>query len=268
MRNNNSMRPLLRVAALLAASIAGPAHAGALPDVQNVMQLEPEGYVALNKITTPLLYPVHTGKPYNTKFLLSIGRENLPPDLRKLQPDLEDINEFRVHALLQQFEPYLNGRMEALRNAKGYLVPLQAKLGEYDFQRRRFPLSLDMMVTKPKSPDSYHCAGAYDEFRNTRLSACVSATNWNNQNKAFQFLAIDDMQQAEHIKRQLLNKQAGFYFLMQNDGRFRVVDNAKMKYGGFMEPTLASGVLPARVIGLLLVDHTNSAIILAGEMTP
>jgi hypothetical protein len=232
------------------------------------MQLEQEGYVTLNKITTPLLYPVNSGKPYNAKFLLSIGRDNLPPDLRQLQPGLSDVNEFRVHALLQQFEPYLTGRMDALRNAKGYLVPLKAKLGEYDFQRHRFPLTLNMLVTKPKSPDSYHCAGAYDEFRNTRLSACVSATNWNNQNKAFQYLAIDNLQQAEQIKRQLLNDQAGLYFLMQTDGRFRVVDNTKMKYGGFMEPTLASGVQPARVIGLLLVDHATNAILLSGEMAP
>jgi len=254
----------LHIAALLLAG--APAAAATMPQADNFHELESAGYVAMDHINTPLLYPLNSGKPYNAKVLLLNGRQSLPPELQQAARDLNDNNEFRLHATLQGFAPFLAGRMDALRHAQGYLVALNAKLGEYDFTRHRFPLALSLQVSKPKSADSYQCSGAYDEFRRTKLTACVSASNWNHQNPAFQYLAIDDLQRAEDIKRRLLNNKAGFFFVMQPEGRFRVVDNDKMKFGGFLDPSLVSGIQPARVLGLLLVDFDSGEILLSGAM--
>lgn len=257
------MKTLLFAAALLANATASGAN---MPQAGNFHELESAGYIPMDHINTPLLYPVNSGKPYNARVLLQNGRQNLPPELQRLVGDLNDVNEFRQHATLERFQPFLDQRMEALRHPQGYLVAVKAKLGEYDFKRHRFPLNLSLKITKPKSTESYQCSGAYDEFRNTKLTACVSATNWNIQHPAFQYLAIDDLQQAEDLKRRVLNDKAGFFFVMQPEGRFRVVENNKMKFGDFLDPVMVSGVQPARVLGLLLVDFDSGEILLSGAM--
>lgn len=251
--------------AILALAGSGAARAQ-MPDAATFGELERAGYVSMEQINTPLLYPVSTGKPYDAKVLLIEGRDSLPPKLRQRVNELRDRDEFKVHEALQTFQPYLEEQTKGLRHARGYLVRLNYQLGEYDFARHRFPLSLQLKVSKPKSPESYHCTGAYDKFRQSLLTACISATNWNRKNTAFEYLAIDDVQQAQLIKRKLQQNQAGFFFVMQADGRFSQVESGKMRFGDFFNPIVVSGIQPARVLGLVLVDFETDEILIAGSM--
>lgn len=251
--------------AILALAGSGAARAQ-MPDAATFGELERAGYVSMEQINTPLLYPVSTGKPYDAKVLLIEGRDSLPPKLRQRVNELRDRDEFKVHEALQTFQPYLEEQTNGLRHARGYLVRLNYQLGEYDFARHRFPLSLQLKVSKPKSPESYHCTGAYDKFRQSLLTACISATNWNRKNTAFEYLAIDDVQQAQLIKRKLQQNQAGFFFVMQADGRFSQVESGKMRFGDFFNPIVVSGIQPARVLGLVLVDFETDEILIAGSM--
>jgi len=250
---------------LLALAQAGLACAQ-MPDAGTIPELERSGYVLMDKINTPLLYPSATGKPYDARVLLIEGRDSLPDDLRQRVGNLNDRDEFKVHEALQAFQPFLAERKDTLHAARGYLVSLRHKLGEYDFNRHRFPLTLELAVSKPKSADSYHCSGAYDRIKQSLFTACIGATNWNRQNPAFQYLAIDDVQQAQLIKRKLEQNKAGFFFLMQPDGRFRPVESSKMRFGGYFNPVLVSGIQPARVLGLVLVDFDTDEIMVAGPM--
>lgn len=251
--------------AILALAGSGAARAQ-MPDAATFGELERAGYVSMEQINTPLLYPVSTGKPYDARVLLIEGRDSLPPNLRQRVNELRDRDEFKVHEALQAFQPYLEEQTNGLRHARGYLVRLNYQLGEYDFARHRFPLSLQLKVTKPKSPESFHCTGAYDKFRQSLLTACISATNWNRKSTAFEYLAIDDVQQAQLIKRKLQQNQAGFFFVMQADGRFSPVESGKMRFGDFFNPSVVSGIQPARVLGLVLVDFETDEILIAGAM--
>lgn len=251
---------------LLAALACHGLAAAQIPEAGSLQDLQRSGYVMMDTVSTPLLYPAATGKPYDARVLLTEGRDSLPADLRQQVQALNDRDEFKVHDALQAFQPYLAERKGALQSAQGYLVRLRHKLGEYDFNRHRFPLSLELKVTKPKSADSFHCSGAYDKFRQSLLTACISATNWNMQNAAFQYLAIDDAQQAQTIKSKLQQDKAGFFFLMQPDGRFRTLEGGKMRFGDFFNPIIVSGVQPARVLGLVLIDFDTDEIMVAGPM--
>lgn len=250
----------------LALGLAGasPARAG-MPEAASFGELERSGYVALDLLSTPLLYPVATGKPYDARTLLLEGKDSLPADLRQHSRELNDRDEFKVHRALQAFQPYLEGKIAALRQARGYLVSVRHGLGEYDFERRRFPLTLQLKVATPRSSESHHCSGAYDKFRRTLLTACVGATNWNRKHPAFQYLAIDDIAQAQLIKQKLAQEKAGFFFVMEADGRFRTEESGKMRFG-MISQTTVSGIQPARVLGLLLVDFETDEILISGPM--
>lgn len=256
---------------LLFIVMAGIVTAGAvraeMPQASNLDELKRSGYVAMDQINTPLLYPVNTGKPYSAKVMLTEGRAAVPKELGGPLHDLAFPDEFKVHAALEQLQPFLDERSDALRRAKGYLVPLRASLGEYDFTRHRFPLKLALMVNKPKSSDSYQCSGAYDQIRNMRLTACIGASNWNDRNQAFQYLAIDNQDQAQLLKKKLQNNEAGFFFVMEPDGRFKPLTNEEFKFGNFFSQTVVSGVQPARVMGLLLVDFASGDILVSGPLS-
>lgn len=251
---------------ILALTLTGASLAQAgMPEAGSFGELERAGYVPLDLLTTPLLYPVATGKPYDARTLLLQGRNSLPADLKKRSRELDHRDEFKVHHALQAFKPHLEDRTTALRQARGYLVGVRYSLGEYDFEHRRFPLKLQLQVAKPRSSDSYHCSGAYDKIRNTLLSACVGPTNWNGKHPAFQYLAIDDIEQAQLIKQRLAQEKAGFFFVMQPDGPFRTDQSGKMRFG-MINQTIVSGVQPARVLGLLLVDLETDEILISGPI--
>lgn len=262
----NTIRRTQLLFIVMAGIVATGAVRAKMPQASNVDELKRSGYVEMDQINTPLLYPVNTGKPYNPKVMLTEGRAAVPRELSGPLHDLALPDEFKVHTALEQLQPFVDQRIEGLKHARGYLIPLRTSLGEYDFTRHRFPLKLALMVSKPKSPDSYQCSGAYDQFRNMRLTACVSASNWNDRNSAFQFLAIDNQDQAQLVKKKLQNKEAGFFFLMEPDGRFKPLTSEEFKFGNIFIQTVVSGVQPARVIGLILVDFASGDILVSGPL--
>lgn len=100
---------------MLALTLEGTRLARAdMPEAANFGELERSGYVALDLLTTPLLYPITTGKPYDARTLVPEGWESLPADLRQRGRELNDRDEFKVHRALQAFQPYIESRITAL----------------------------------------------------------------------------------------------------------------------------------------------------------
>ncbi|MCG2583907.1 hypothetical protein [Massilia sp. TS11] len=238
-----------------------------MPDANSLQELEQAGYVTMNKITTPLLYPAYTAKPYNLKVLLVSGRADMPKDAQEALAEVSySRDEFKVHALLERYRPFVEEQMATLKQTGGYLVPLRFQLGEYDFDHHRFPLKLTLAVNKSKSADGLHCAGAYDKFQNMAQTACISISNWNENSGAFQFLAIDEQSEAQRIKQMLVGGKAGFYFVTARDGAFRLATGAPLRVGNFLDQALVAGTQPARVIGLVLVELATGQILVAGPL--
>ena len=237
-----------------------------MPDSKTFLDLEQAGYVFLDRINTPLLYPLATGKPFDAKLLLLIGRQDLPNNQQQIAGDLELNDEFRRHAALVQMQPFLDDRTSALKQAKGYIVPLNAQLGEYDFGKHRFPLHLSLLIQVPKSADSYHCSGAYEKVQNARVTVCVRTSNWNEHSSAFQYLVVDDENQAQQIKQQFQNNKVGFFFVIVPDGGLHSIANKRIQYGSFFDRTLISSVQTARVLGLILLDFSSGNILISGSI--
>lgn len=244
----------------------GTAHAQ-LPDFSMFQELEQAGYVPMNKVTTPLLYPANTGKPFSLKILLVTGRDDMPKEAHQpLSEASYSRDEFKVHAIVESYRPFVDEKIGAIQHATGLLVPLRFTLGEYEFDRHRFPLKLALTATRAKSAEGLHCAGAYDKFQNLRQTACVSVSNWNEKNSAFQYLAIDDQAEAQRIKQLLQGGRAGFYFVTAKDGPFRLATGSPQRVGNFMDQSIVAGSQPVKVQGLILVDFSTGQILVSGPM--
>ncbi len=225
-----------------------------LPQAADLAALEQQGYVPLDRIATPLLAVANQlQQPDVARVVLYSGRMELPAAQQRDAQALQSNDQFVRHDALQRLMPLLEARARQVASATGFLVPVRAALGPYDFQRHRFALSLQLRLQPAHALRGYFCAGAYAQDRYARLSACVQPTNWDRGSLAFEYVVADDERAAEAFHSEFQRHQFGFFLVVTRDGALRGAPRPPLTYGYFPRTRVAE-VQPVRVLGLVVLD--------------
>ena len=221
----------------------------------------------MGRLSASLLYPALTGKPYDAKLVVSRNRADFPRTLNAKINDLNASDEFTAHAALTLFQPMLDSRIEEIKSAKGYVVPLNVNIGEYDFTAHHFPMTIQMITDDPKSEKTYTCGWEFNRVGRLNLGACVGAKNWTKNDAAFQYLAMNEAQ-GQELKSRFKAGALAFYFLMEPTGKFQIVTDPKLRYRSdqaFAAINVA-GLQEANVLEFIIADKASGDILIAGPM--
>lgn len=240
--------------------LLGSHHAGAQVSYPMTMaDYEAQGYVMMDDITTPLLHHVFTGEHYDLR-TLAVGERysSIERSHQDLRIKANSNNEFERLDAIVDWSFIVQERLQRLRNARGYLIPLRSNLGEYDFTNQRFPVELRMVKSAPRSSSSYHCAGAYElRAKNEYWSACLSANNLNENEKFVRYFPLPDLVLARQIRE---NKSSYRIFaLAEPVGKYRKLQGNEIRYQ-HSSIYAAAGLLPVNITGLLLTNADGTRI--------
>jgi pimeloyl-ACP methyl ester carboxylesterase len=250
--------PALWLACALAAQSALAQPLGKVADY------EAEGYVGMDRLTTPLLHYAHTGKVFDGQVLLDGAGSILPKEIARTYARVRSSrDEFTNRELSAELDAFVEGKTARVREARGFLYELDAKLLEYDFARQGFPMDLKLAVKVYKSERSYHCLGAHGKSGKPwhgLLTACVAATNLHSD-PAFRFLPMPDTDKARFLREKRNARELTFLAVAVPDGSYRVMRDQSLRFGGLGETKVITGIQPTRMVGLLVVDARNGDIL-------
>lgn len=226
---------------------------------RRLKDFESLGYVLMDDVTTPLIHHVETGESYD---LLALAKGQADGLVEFPQPSLRSKassrNEFERAEANPAWSTFVFDRVRALRNARGYLIPLRVNWGEYDFSLHRFPVELRMVKTVWKSSASYHCAGSYRQrSKYEYLTACLTAASLNNKDPFVQFFPISDLTLARQVRESLMGVRV--FALAEPEGAYRVLRGAEVRYDAY-PAYVATGMQPVRISGLILTDHNSDRV--------
>ena len=251
-------------------------HANDLP-ASNMRQLDELGYVRMDPINTPLLHHVATGELYDPQALVSSAQMQWsvwgsPVELRLVQKLLR-ANEFERHEAMPEWNALIASRIESLRAARGYVIPLVVKWEEYDFATRQFIVKLRMKQSIAGSADTYHCSGWFvadskkagysidDKYR----TACLFSGALNRGDAALRRFPIADIGVARKIRENSTGYMA--FALAEPSEDYRIVRNKEIVPSGMGSADIIAGFRPVKVVGLIAADGYSGQIVAYSAVT-
>lgn len=253
---------MLAGAVMMATQCAGADMLGA----NNINDYQALGYTTMGRLNTTLLYPAMTGKPYDPKLVLLRNRQEIPASYSKQFNDLESRDEFKAQDALDVFKPMLEARIADIKSARGFVVPLVVKLGEYDFTNGYFPLTIVMVTDDPRTKRSFNCGWEFSRAARLNMGACISAKNWSKSDGKFDKLALTKAA-AQEFKQRYNKNQLGFYFVTEPTGSFQYVTDPKLRYGSEAFSVInVVGLQTVNVIEFIVVDTSSGDILIAGPV--
>lgn len=251
-----SFRRCLGLAAagiLVALVIPGLGRAQAI-SAPNMDALRRQGYVLLDDISMPLLHHVQTGAPYNLRVLAEgDGSAGIMRAEHKSRPRARSDDEFDRAAAAASWGAFIEERAAELRAAKGYLVELDYRWGEYDFVHHRFPVKLSMNKHAWRGGNNHFCGGAYQRAGRELRTACVVSPELNKFAAPLSVFPLADTELARQIKQH--NIRVAIFAVVEPVGPYKILKGKEIRYmSSDMGVVAAGGVQPVLITDLLLVD--------------
>lgn len=235
---------------------------------KTIHDLAAYGYVLMDDINTPLLHHVATGAPYDSRVLAATAI-TLGPDSpsRNVQINANSRNEFERADATAEWESFIQGRVQRLKNAQGYVILLDTNWGEFDFVTSRFPVELKMVRQAWRSNSTFHCVGAHnmENYRYGRdfRTACMTAANLNSKTPFLQYFPLLDLGLARAIKGNPY--QYEIYALAEPAGKYQLTRGREIQYVP-LETYVASGIQPVKITGLVLTMRQGQKILSISRM--
>jgi hypothetical protein len=234
---------------------------------QTVYDLAAYGYVLMDDINTPLLHHVATGESYDLRVLALNPDHNFDGPSSKARTKAYSSNEFERAESAPEWSAFISDRVQALKNAHGYLIRLNTEWGEYDFSKNRFPIKLRMTKQAWNSSSTFHCAGTYKlekrRFGKEYRTACLTASNLNAYDPFLQYFPVQDVSMARTIKEH--SSSFSIYALAEPAGKYQLLRGNEIRYMP-LETFVASGIQPVKITGLILVSYQGKKIIAASRI--
>jgi hypothetical protein len=244
--------------------------------VKNIDEFGSLGYVSMDRLNATLLYTAMTGEPYNPKLVVYKSWADFPRAYDGKRTELISGDEFASKDALKVFQPIMDSRIDKIRQAKGYVVPLTVEVGEYDFKAQRFPIRIVMSHDDSDSNKTYTCGwefkfaeGKTNRGQAKKLGACLTAKNWAKDNSAFKYLPLSEAD-ARKTKKAYTDGALAFYFLMERTGNFQIVKDPNFHYthqpngrelrdgiGGVVN---VAGLQGANVLQFIIADKASGEI--------
>jgi len=191
-----------RAALALLACLSWPL--SALAQQGTVADLERFGVVYMDGIATPLLHHVLTGAPYGADLVAASRGDSpgVPRELEKVLWKVNSRNEFDQEETMPQWQAYLDMRVELLRHARAYLIPLRVEWQRYDFAQSRYAISVRMNRRSPsRNGPSYHCDGAFGKAPNRDLlTSCLHAVDEDQHDPFLHAFTLEDQRLAREVR--------------------------------------------------------------------
>ena len=250
MHDSKLLRYLLLPLTLLTLSNT-PAQAQAV--ISSIPYLESIGYAHMDDINTTLLHHVATGVSYDLRALAEGEPGSWVPrpedDVRKKS---RHQNEFIRHEAEAEWQAFIDSRINTMKSARGYLIPLETRWNEYDFKTARYAASLQLVKEK------LHCAGAYQYDKNRKfLTSCMAITPMGPGLGKTNSFPMD-----EQLARAVKNNPGRYrvYAVAEPHGSFNVIKDKKISYPPFFRTYTVSGVQPVSIVNMLLVNTSHGEI--------
>ena len=240
-----------------------------ISDAKTWADIESSGYIFMDDLVSPLLYPALANVPYDVRALLKNGQghssKHLPPhltnNLREMMLKLDSNDEFARHEVEEQIQPYINEMISKIKSAKGYIVGIEVNLDDYNFQTHRFNISIkfDTPISKQMS---MNCRGAFAQVNGVPLTTCVRAISWPEVRKTYGYIQIDDSVDAQSFKSRL--NEIGAYLIMEPVGKIQVLGKKAptLRTSIFSRGKKASAVQTARVVGIFFMNEATNEVVL------
>lgn len=241
--------PLMLLAAPLQAQVP----------VSSLSTLKDSGYAVMDDINMALLHHVKTGEAYD----LAVVARNLPnpniseqKDIFSLLQKASSQNEFERAEVAATWGSFVSRRVQALKDASGYLIPLETSWRQYDFSTHRFAAEFTMPTRVwGKKTTTFHCAGEFQKVKHRFRQPCITATNLNAGDPSLKYFTIDDVNLARQV-REGFTIRPEVYAMAVPDGRYQVLHDQEMLFG----TSTASGVQPVKIVNLALVNRRSGEI--------
>ncbi|MBS1210578.1 MAG: hypothetical protein H6R19_2976 [Proteobacteria bacterium] len=120
----------------------------------------------LDAINLPMLYAVQSKKPISYPAMLQAGRYALPASVRAKAMQMESLNEFLRREGQEFMVTYLNDLWKVIEaNPQDLVIAdgLGAVLEDFDFDKKHFPVFLQLPPAVPPYSGSFYCNGAIDQ---------------------------------------------------------------------------------------------------------
>lgn len=171
---------------------------------QSIWQLEDRyGLAVMNNLQTSLLDHVKTGSPYDTMTLARWAGNQYGDRVNKIRQSYLDRDEFVSHQASPEWNRFVQQRIDHLKQAKGYLIPLSVNWGRYDFSKKRFDFENVHMSHKFKVT-AYHCVGAFasrpDHGTHLNQTSCVSSPDLYAKRQLWYF-NVEDLELAQKMRQ-------------------------------------------------------------------
>ena len=235
---------------------------------QTIHDLAAYGYVLMDDINTPLLHHVATGAPYDARVLAATAI-TLGPDSpsRNVQINANSRDEFERADAAAEWGSFIQGRVQRLKNAQGYVILLNTNWGEFDFVTSRFPVELQMVRRALRSNSTFHCVGAH-RLENHRYgrdfrTACLTAANLNSKTPFLQYFPLLDLALARAISENPYRYE--IYALAEPAGKYQLTRGKEIQYVP-LETYVASGIQPVKITGLVLTMRQGQKILSISRM--
>ena len=240
----------------LAIPSLGRAQAISAPSMDALRQ---QGYVLMDDISLPLLHHVQTGAPYDLRVLAEgDGSAAIMRADHKSRPRARSDDEFDRAAAAASWGAFIEERVAELRAAKGYLVELDYRWGEYDFVHHRFPVKLSMNKHAWRGGNNHFCGGAYQRAGRELRTACVVSPELNKFAAPLSVFPLADTELARQIKQH--NIRVAIFAVVEPVGPYKVLKGKEIRYmSSDMGVVAAGGVQPVLITDLLLVDGVADA---------
>lgn len=261
---------------LVATGGFAPVLANDLP-ASNIRELDGLGYARMDPINTPLLHHVATGALYDPQALVSSAQHQWSvwgsPVERRLVNKLLAANEFERHESMPEWNALISARIDSLRTARGYVIPLVAEWVEYDFATRDFNVKLRMRQGIADSPDTYHCWGWFvaDSKKsgysadNKYRTACLYSRALNRGEASLRRFRMTETA----VARKIREDPSGYmvFALAEPAGDYRIVRNKEIAPAGMGSADIIAGFRPVKVVGLIAADGYSGHIVAYSEVT-
>lgn len=231
--------------------------------VETIPNLEAAGYALMDDINTPLLHRVATGAGYDLRVLAwATGEVNaLMPGLDKeVRSKAANKDEFVRHDVFGSWGGFVASRVEVMKNAHSYLIPLRTNWQEYNFSTHRYRAQFSMRMQNKRANSSFHCDGAFQEVKHEYLTSCLTATNLNAGDSWLHSFPVDDVQLARNIKEN--PDLFRVYGVAKPNGKYQVMRGREIAFisNREFETYIAAGVQPVKIVNLALVDRKSGDI--------
>jgi len=240
----------------------------------NIRDFSPQGFLEFNSFTVPLVHEAFTGEPVHVRDWLDHSRDVNFKDSTKIAVNTLRFtkgNEFETRDAQAVLDPIMAQVESQIRSGRKLLLSLDANLEPYDFQRGGFPTQFSLHFKNPKGSESFYCAGANGSIKRPKpayTTSCVVATNLNGNDPIFSFYPVAEQSRAQMIRERFNRRQLGFIATVEQDGNYRPTRDASLRFGGFLRSFVVNGVLPVRILTLMVFDRESGEILDTSQAQP